>query len=87
MAPVMSLGVGAMVGLLVAVSGAAPAFADEAQDGSRYGKPEGTDNLLKELSVDKKKFYEGRTDLYSRMKSEAYKDQIAAEKAAAKAKK
>eukprot|EP00439_Symbiodinium_sp_Y106_P074317 s774_g14.t1 len=55
MSPVVSLGIGAIVGLLVA---AAPALAVSAQgyeqmggdDVKRYEKPEGTSNLLKELT-------------------------------------
>ena len=76
MAPFVSLSVGAMAGLLVAVAGAAPAYAQRNQGYSgnvdsdlvRYDKPAGTDNLLKELSGDKKKFYEGKKDLDYRSK-------------------
>ena len=73
MSPVVSLGIGAIVGLLVA---AAPALAVSAQgyeqmggdDVKRYEKPEGTSNLLKELTGDKKKFYAGKEDLDYRSK-------------------
>ena len=73
MSPVVSLGIGAIVGLLVA---AAPALAVSAQgyeqmggdDVKRYEKPEGTSNLLKELTGDKKKFYAGKVDLDYRSK-------------------
>ena len=84
MAPFVSLSVGAMAGLLVAVAGAAPAYAQRNQGYSgnvdtdlvRYDKPAGTDNLLKELKGDKKKFYEGKKDLDYRAqgyKMELYK--------------
>ena len=75
--PMVSVGVGALVGLLVALAGASPAFAQRNQgyNGNvtdelvRYDKPAGTDNLLKELkSTDKKSFYEGKTDLDYRNK-------------------
>ena len=73
MSPVVSLGIGAIVGLLVA---AAPALAVSAQgyeqmggdDVKRYEEPEGTSNLLKELTGDKKKFYAGKVDLDYRSK-------------------
>ena len=73
LSPVVSIGIGAIVGLLVA---AAPALAVSAQgyeqmgsdDVKRYEKPEGTSNLLKELTGDKKKFYAGKEDLDYRSK-------------------
>eukprot|EP00439_Symbiodinium_sp_Y106_P076374 s774_g15.t1 len=37
-------------------------------DVKRYEKPEGTSNLLKELTGDKKKFYAGKEDLDYRSK-------------------
>ena len=62
--PVMSLSAGMMVGLMIAVAGAAPVFAQNL--GTIYDKPQGTENLLKELKVSVKdvkqqeKFYQGK---------------------------